>query len=144
MHHLDAKNVVSLMLFFQVQYLKDNRFGGAFVWAVDLDDFKGQFCGEGNYALISYLRSLLASGKNVNSIKRLPSYNFHDAANNLSFFFHRPSTPSNDWYYPECSDSANKHRSPSHQTTSQTNSPISNPNHRQLLCNKDWWHLCQT
>ncbi|XP_075897875.1 acidic mammalian chitinase-like isoform X1 [Nelusetta ayraudi] len=45
----------------KVQYLKEKRFGGAFVWSLALDDFKGQFCGEGNYALISYLRSLLAS-----------------------------------------------------------------------------------
>ncbi|XP_041860890.1 acidic mammalian chitinase-like isoform X2 [Melanotaenia boesemani] len=45
----------------KARYLKDNRFGGAFIWAVDLDDFNGQFCGQGNYTLISYLRSLLAS-----------------------------------------------------------------------------------
>lgn len=30
---------------------------------MDLDDFKGEFCGQGNYTLISHLRSLLASGK---------------------------------------------------------------------------------
>ncbi|XP_072223952.1 acidic mammalian chitinase-like isoform X2 [Leuresthes tenuis] len=45
----------------KARYLKDNHFGGAFVWALDLDDFNGQFCGQGQYTLINYLRSLLAS-----------------------------------------------------------------------------------
>lgn len=52
-----------LSLFIQVRYLKDNGFGGAFVWALDMDDFKGQFCNQGNYPLISYLRSLVAPGE---------------------------------------------------------------------------------
>ncbi|KAM9351286.1 acidic mammalian chitinase-like [Symphorus nematophorus] len=59
----------------KVRYLKDNRFGGAFIWALDLDDFNGQFCGEGNYPLISYLHSLL-------DLPPLPSPN--------------PATPSTD------------------------------------------------
>nr|XP_057907110.1 acidic mammalian chitinase-like [Doryrhamphus excisus] len=45
----------------KAKYLKENHFGGAFIWALDLDDFAGQFCGQGNYPLISYLRSLLGS-----------------------------------------------------------------------------------
>ncbi|KAL7860034.1 hypothetical protein SRHO_G00151810 [Serrasalmus rhombeus] len=43
----------------KVRYLKNNHFGGAFVWALDLDDFAGQFCRKGNYPLISHLKKLL-------------------------------------------------------------------------------------
>ncbi|KAM3872057.1 acidic mammalian chitinase-like [Diretmus argenteus] len=45
----------------KVGYLKNNSFGGAFIWALDLDDFAGHFCGQGNYPLITHLNSLLAS-----------------------------------------------------------------------------------
>ncbi|KAM9786239.1 chitotriosidase-1-like [Neosynchiropus ocellatus] len=45
----------------KVAYMKEKRFGGAFIWALDLDDFKGTFCGDGAFTLIKYLRTLLAS-----------------------------------------------------------------------------------
>uniref|UniRef100_A0A8C9QZ19 chitinase n=1 Tax=Scleropages formosus TaxID=113540 RepID=A0A8C9QZ19_SCLFO len=38
----------------KVSYLNEKNFGGAFVWALDLDDFAGQFCEQGNYPLIEF------------------------------------------------------------------------------------------
>ncbi|XP_053338996.1 acidic mammalian chitinase-like [Clarias gariepinus] len=46
----------------KMAYLKENHFGGAFVWALDLDDFTGQFCGLGKYPFISLLKNLLNNG----------------------------------------------------------------------------------
>ena len=46
----------------QVRYMQEQKYGGAFVWALDLDDFNGQFCGEGSHPLLSHLRTLLNIG----------------------------------------------------------------------------------
>ncbi|XP_004689553.1 PREDICTED: acidic mammalian chitinase-like [Condylura cristata] len=45
--------------YYEVDFLKENKFGGAMVWTIDLDDFSGSFCNEGKYPLINKLKSLL-------------------------------------------------------------------------------------
>uniref|UniRef100_A0A8D2Q239 GH18 domain-containing protein n=1 Tax=Varanus komodoensis TaxID=61221 RepID=A0A8D2Q239_VARKO len=43
----------------KAKWLLENNFGGAMVWAIDLDDFTGTFCGEGKYPLMNALKSAL-------------------------------------------------------------------------------------
>ncbi|CAG5122051.1 unnamed protein product [Candidula unifasciata] len=40
----------------KVQYVKDNGFGGVMVWALDLDDVKGKFCGKGPFPLANAVK----------------------------------------------------------------------------------------
>nr|XP_029138665.1 acidic mammalian chitinase-like [Labrus bergylta] len=43
----------------KINYLKANNFGGAFVWSLDLDDFRGEFCNQGKCPFVSQLHNLL-------------------------------------------------------------------------------------
>ncbi|NWI08544.1 CHIA chitinase, partial [Crypturellus soui] len=43
----------------KANWLKNNNYGGAMVWTLDLDDFTGSFCKEGKYPLITTLRNAL-------------------------------------------------------------------------------------
>lgn len=44
----------------QVSYLKQKGLGGAMVWALDLNDFTGSFCKQGQYPLIQTLQQELS------------------------------------------------------------------------------------
>ncbi|XP_048353831.1 LOW QUALITY PROTEIN: acidic mammalian chitinase-like [Sphaerodactylus townsendi] len=43
----------------KAQWLTQNNFGGAMVWAIDLDDFTGTFCNQGKFPLITTLKNAL-------------------------------------------------------------------------------------
>ncbi|XP_055474133.1 acidic mammalian chitinase [Psammomys obesus] len=43
----------------KAQWLKQNNFGGAMIWAIDLDDFTGSFCEQGKFPLTSTLNKAL-------------------------------------------------------------------------------------
>ncbi|CAL8341064.1 unnamed protein product [Lota lota] len=43
----------------KVGYLQNSTFGGAALWTLDMDDFTGQFCGQGKYPLVSHLKRML-------------------------------------------------------------------------------------
>ncbi|XP_072419793.1 acidic mammalian chitinase-like [Chiloscyllium punctatum] len=45
----------------KVEWLKNNSFGGAMVWTIDMDDSKGTFCKQGKSPLISKLKIMLSS-----------------------------------------------------------------------------------
>uniref|UniRef100_A0A665TBE2 chitinase n=1 Tax=Echeneis naucrates TaxID=173247 RepID=A0A665TBE2_ECHNA len=55
-----------------VNFLKENYFGAAFVWSLDLDDFNGQFCKQGKHPLVSHLRSLLMAEYTCNPTMKRP------------------------------------------------------------------------
>uniref|UniRef100_A0A3Q3EX69 Chitotriosidase-1-like n=1 Tax=Labrus bergylta TaxID=56723 RepID=A0A3Q3EX69_9LABR len=52
----------------KINYLKANKFGGAFVWSLDLDDFRGEFCNQGKCPFVSQLHNLLVPGKSITKI----------------------------------------------------------------------------
>ena len=48
-----------VMFFSQVAYIREQGFGGAMFWALDLDDFKGKYCAQGTYPLLNFVRNSL-------------------------------------------------------------------------------------
>lgn len=43
----------------KVQYMKENNLGGIVIWSLDLDDFSGSACHQGNYPLVAAVKEEL-------------------------------------------------------------------------------------
>ncbi|RNA12043.1 chitotriosidase-1 isoform X1, partial [Brachionus plicatilis] len=52
----------------KASYIKDMCLGGAMVWTIDFDDFKGTFCDEGTYPLMTILNEVLKDSECYESI----------------------------------------------------------------------------
>lgn len=55
----NSNKIASGFFLIQAEWLMKNNFGGAMVWALPLDDFSGNFCGQGKYPLMNTLKSTL-------------------------------------------------------------------------------------
>ncbi|VIO90596.1 Endochitinase, putative [Brugia malayi] len=44
-----------------MKWLKEKGYGGAFIWALDFDDFTGKSCGKGPYPLLNAISSELGN-----------------------------------------------------------------------------------
>ncbi|EFO12380.2 hypothetical protein LOAG_16153 [Loa loa] len=45
----------------KMKWLKEKGYGGAFIWTLDFDDFKGTSCGKGPYPLLNAINNELES-----------------------------------------------------------------------------------
>merc|ERR1719221_2459213 len=62
------------MIEYKSQFIKDNGYGGGMIWALDLDDFKGEFCGCGKYPLLTAINRVLRNYNNGASVQCNPGY----------------------------------------------------------------------
>ncbi|XP_043859474.1 oviduct-specific glycoprotein-like [Dromiciops gliroides] len=48
---------------YKAEFIIEKKYGGAMVWSLDLDDFRGSFCGQGPFPLVNRLKKLLSDGR---------------------------------------------------------------------------------
>ncbi|XP_028613248.1 acidic mammalian chitinase-like isoform X2 [Grammomys surdaster] len=67
----------------KAQWLKLNNFGGAMIWAIDMDDYTGSFCDQGTFPLTSTLKKTLKVQSASCKVTALPA-NVTGSRNNSS------------------------------------------------------------
>ena len=66
----------------KVKYAMKNKLGGAMLWALDMDDFKGNFCNQGKYPILKTINHYLNPSAKV----ELPSYEIGDSIDRKQAF----------------------------------------------------------
>ncbi|XP_030277720.1 acidic mammalian chitinase-like [Sparus aurata] len=103
----------------KTQYLKENKFGGAFIWSMDLDDFAGQFCGQGSYPLIRRLRTLLESDHPPVNSTNAPNTTIRPSPSNNTTAATKPTTTQ-----PSTSNTASVSTRPTTTTANPTTTTV--------------------
>ena len=67
------------------KFIKDNGYGGGMIWALDLDDFTGSFCGCGKYPLLSAINRVLRNYQGTQSKNCQLGYNQSQDQNMIAF-----------------------------------------------------------
>ncbi|VDK55452.1 unnamed protein product [Anisakis simplex] len=59
---LDYTREAGIASYFEMQFVKENAFAGAFIWTLDFDDFNDKSCSEGKYPLLTTIQKELGGG----------------------------------------------------------------------------------
>lgn len=79
----------------QVDYAVKHKLGGIMLWSLDLDDFRGAFCGQGRYPLLKAIVSAVGSHYPDVSVKVVDSNTVpHPSSTTLPTSISTLSTPS--------------------------------------------------